>query len=50
MKLNLKAGNLYNYVKLTLALIAAFWVLSIYEVVNMQTRNESFVLPRVLIV
>lgn len=44
MKLNLKADNFYNYVKLTLALITAFWVLSIYEVVNMQTRNESFLL------
>ncbi|WP_100611001.1 sulfatase-like hydrolase/transferase [Confluentibacter lentus] len=44
MKINLKTEHFNNYIKLTFALIIAFWVLSVYEVINTQTSQGSFLL------
>ncbi|OYX25900.1 MAG: sulfatase [Flavobacteriales bacterium 32-35-8] len=44
MKINLKTEHFNNYIKLTFALIVAFWVLSVYEVANTPTNPEPFLL------
>ena len=44
MKINLKTEHFNNYIKLTFALVFAFWMLSIYEVFNIKIKQESFLL------
>ncbi|WP_100613407.1 LTA synthase family protein [Confluentibacter citreus] len=48
MKVNLKTEHFNNYIKLTFALIVAFWILSVYEVVNTPTSHEPFLLTIIL--
>lgn len=44
MKIDFKIEHLYNYIKLTLALIVAFWVLTTYEVINLETSKAPLLL------